>query len=79
MCSITTKRYIFNFELNRRVPNGMHGGVRGRSKSALLDLVISKKLVTVFLLAQAIHIKESVAGKLHSLLAGICDTRSKRG
>lgn len=42
-------------------------------------LVISKKLVTVFLLAQAIHIKESVAGKLHSLLAGICDTRSKRG
>ena len=38
MCSITTKRYIFNFELNRRVPNGMHGGVRGRSKSALLDL-----------------------------------------
>ena len=37
MCSITTKRYIFNFELNRRVPNGMHGGVRGRSKSALLD------------------------------------------
>lgn len=42
-------------------------------------LVISKKLVTVFLLAQAIHIKESVAVKLHSLLAGICDTRSKRG
>ena len=28
---------------------------------------------------QAIHIKESVAGKLHSLLAGICDTRSKQG
>ena len=27
---ITIKKYIFNFELNRRVPNGMHGGVRGR-------------------------------------------------
>ncbi len=24
------QKYIFNFELNRRVPNGMHGGVRGR-------------------------------------------------
>ena len=38
-CSITAKRYIFNFELNRRVPNGMHGGVRGRGKSALLDFI----------------------------------------
>ena len=42
MCSITTKRYIFNFELNRRVLNGMHGGVRGRSKSALLDFLTVK-------------------------------------
>jgi len=33
----------------------------------------------MFLLAQAIHIKESVAGKPHSPLAGICDTRGKRG
>ena len=39
MCSIATKRYIFNFELNCRVSNGMHGGVRGRSKSALLDYI----------------------------------------
>ena len=44
MCSITTKRYIFNFELNRRVPNGMHGGVRGRSKSALLDYCEDKTI-----------------------------------
>lgn len=28
---------IFNFELNRRVPNGMHGGVRGGRESLLLD------------------------------------------
>ena len=35
------------FELNRRVPNGMHGGVRGRRDSALLDFInplISKGL-----------------------------------
>ncbi len=26
---LVSKEKIFNFELNRRVPNGMHGGVRG--------------------------------------------------
>ena len=48
MCSITTKRYIFNFELNRRVPNGMHGGVRGRSKSALLDFLKRETQIGLF-------------------------------
>ncbi len=40
MCSITAERYIFDFELNRRVPNGMYGGVRGRSNSDLLDYAV---------------------------------------
>ena len=40
MCSITAEGYIFNFELNRRVPNGMHGGVRGRNNSAKLDYAV---------------------------------------
>ena len=36
----------------------------------------AQRIGTIF---RSIHIKESVAGKLHSLLAGICDTRSKQG
>jgi len=30
-------RNIFHFELNRRTPNGIYGGVRGERKSPLLD------------------------------------------
>ena len=37
---------IFNFELNRRVPNGMHGGVRGGRESLLLDYPFFEKLYT---------------------------------
>lgn len=40
-CSITAKRYIFNFEFKRRVPNGMHGGVRGWGQIRLTRFLYS--------------------------------------
>ncbi len=33
----TMRRGMFLFDLNRRVPNGMHGGVRGEATPPLLD------------------------------------------
>ena len=43
ICDYYQKVHIFNFELNRHVPNGMHGGVRGWIYFTLLDCILGRK------------------------------------